>query len=67
MFVTFVAEMTEILQVKDCIFYIHWWPCFLTCFFSQYCGRADRSRNRKRELGTLRLLISITLVNTYKI
>ena len=31
------------------------------------CGRADRSRNRKRELGTLRLLISITLVNTYEI
>ena len=28
------AEMTEILQVKDSSFYIHWWPCFLTCFFT---------------------------------
>ena len=28
------AEMTEILQVKDCSFYIHWCPCFLTCFLT---------------------------------
>ena len=28
------AEMTEILEVIDCSFYIHWWPCFLTCFFT---------------------------------
>ena len=28
------AEMTEILQVKDCSCYIHWCPCFLTSFFT---------------------------------
>ena len=28
------AQMTEILQVKDCSCYIHWCPCFLTSFFT---------------------------------
>ena len=27
------AEMTDILQVKDCSFYIHWCPCVFICFF----------------------------------
>ena len=33
-YIKIYAEMTEILQVKDCSFYIHWCQCFLTGFFT---------------------------------